>query len=98
MAEGIETKKEGNYESYVTPGDLAADFLADPQMHAHHHLMNLKDHDRFEIDLEALQEENVDLLLRIEKLELTVKKLDSIINWDNVVDIVDKLEGDIPFA
>jgi hypothetical protein len=98
MAEGIETEKEDNYESYVTPGDLAADFLADPQMHAHHHLMCLKDRERFDEDLEELREENVDLLLRLEKLERTVKKLDSIINWDKIIDIIQKWEEDTQFA
>ncbi|MGA3360174.1 MAG: hypothetical protein ABSC87_08205 [Halobacteriota archaeon] len=38
MTEGIDTKRQNEYEPDVTPGELAADFSADPEIHGHHHL------------------------------------------------------------
>lgn len=76
-----ELEKEENF--IYEPADLA-----DPKWHAHYHTMCMKDRERFDDELEELRSENVDLLLRLEKLERTVKKLDSIINWDNVWSLV----------
>jgi|GEM_PF-2033269 predicted RecB family nuclease len=42
MTEGIDTKRQNEYEPDVTPGELAADFSADPEIHGHHHLEYLQ--------------------------------------------------------
>ena len=98
MNEDVGTEKQDDYEPDLTPGELAADFSADPEMHAHHHLIRIRDDERFDDDIEELRETMVEHLKRIEELERTVKKLDSLINWDAVVDIVNKLEEEIPFG
>lgn len=47
MTEGIDTKRQNEYEPDVTPGELAADFSADPEIHGHHHLECLTDRERY---------------------------------------------------
>lgn len=88
MNEGIETEKpkweREKEENFIyEPADLA-----DPIMHAHHHTMCMKDRERFDEDMERREDEDVELLRRIENLERTVKKLDSLVNWDNVWNLV----------
>ena len=46
-----------------------ADALRDPLTHATHHLMRIKEDERFDSELEQLRNENVELLRRVEKLE-----------------------------
>jgi hypothetical protein len=88
MNESIETEAQNEYELDVTPGDLAYDFSKDPEMHGHHHLVCLKDRERYENDIEELQEEVGRLLKRIENLEHAVKKLNALFNWDEIWELV----------
>jgi hypothetical protein len=50
-----------------------------------HHDKRLKDHERYDDDLEQLREGMVEHLKRIEKLERTVNTLSSMVNWDKVI-------------
>ena len=79
MNEGIETEKQ-DYEPGITPGELAADFLADPQMHAHHHLMCLRDREQYDDDIEELRETIVEQAKEIENLTTKVNHLSALLH------------------
>jgi predicted RecB family nuclease len=56
MTEGIDTKRQNEYEPDVMPGELAADFSADPEIHGHHHLECLTDRERYEGERKELRQ------------------------------------------
>jgi hypothetical protein len=66
----------------------AEQHLADPRWHTERHMSVLDESDTLVGDLVELQD-MIDLLLkRVDTLENTVSKLNSLINWDNIWDPV----------
>lgn len=91
----VETKQSFRFEEPYLEG--LEQHFADPRKHAEHHALLLDDSDAHVSEYCDLKDEVDCLRKEVDELKDTVRKLDSLINWDNVFEIVDKAQASIPF-